>query len=389
MKRLTFILTVLFGVLYTGTVNVAKAQDNLNLGAKLQQTIDTNQVFIDGQYYQWCSSVIQGEDGKYHMFYARWPHGKRTLDDDPANGIFDGFSGWLKYSEIAYATADKPTGPFHYVKTILKGDGDQHKWNRYTMHNPQIRKFGQKYYLYYISNAFDSTFRAKNVDPNSDWGHWLKYNCTQKIGVLVANKVSDFASGNYREVKEPLIEPDGVQTFEVTTNPSVTQGPDGRYYMIFKSRKPNVGNMTMWMAVSDRPDKPFKLLSQVFTEPDMACEDPFLWYDKQRKQFYAIVKYYAHSGKLVSQFGALAMITSSDGLHWHAARHPLVSLRELKVAGQHKTVLAHLERPFILFDKKGRPQVLYAAASIGEPFKNKSDKVPKEENSFIVSFGLN
>jgi hypothetical protein len=85
----------------------------------------------------------------------------------------------------------------------------------------------------------------------------------------------------------------------------------------------------------------------------------------------------------------LALITSADGLHWHAAHHPLVSLRELKVDGQHKTVLTHLERPFILFDKNGRPQVLYAAASIGEPFKNKSDRVAKEENSFIVSFGLN
>ncbi|MGB3108852.1 hypothetical protein [Sphingobacterium siyangense] len=86
----------------------------------------------------------------------------------------------------------------------------------------------------------------------------------------------------------------------------------------------------------------------------------------------------------------MALITSADGLHWHAAHHPLVSLRKLKVGGQHKTVPAHLERPFILFDKNGRPQVLYAAAaSIGEPFKNKSDRIAKEENSFIVSFGLN
>ncbi|WP_336834359.1 hypothetical protein [Sphingobacterium siyangense] len=28
-------------------------------------------------------------------------------------------------------------------------------------------------------------------------------------------------------------------------------------------------------------------------------------------------------------------------------------------------------------------------ASIGEPFKNKPDRIAKEENSFIVSFGLN
>lgn len=48
------------------------------------------------------------------MFYSRWPHGKRELADDPMNYIFNGFSGWLKYSEIAYAIADKAEGTCRY-----------------------------------------------------------------------------------------------------------------------------------------------------------------------------------------------------------------------------------------------------------------------------------
>src|SRR6476469_158932 len=99
--------------------------------------------------------LIKVEDGKYHMFYSRWPHGKRPLDDDSMNYIFDGFRGWNKYSEIAYAISDKIGGPYKYVKTILRGDGDKKRWDRFTMHNPLIRKFGQYYYLYYISNSYD------------------------------------------------------------------------------------------------------------------------------------------------------------------------------------------------------------------------------------------
>src|SRR5687768_18130661 len=54
-----------------------------------------------------CSSVIKGEDGKYHMFYSRWSHGKREAGDDSMNYIFNGFKGWCKYSEIAHAVSDK------------------------------------------------------------------------------------------------------------------------------------------------------------------------------------------------------------------------------------------------------------------------------------------
>ena len=132
------------------------AQDNLNLNARIGK-VDSSGIFHQDGYYVWCTSVIKGDDGKYHMFYSRWPHGKRALDDDSMNYIFNGFRGWNKYSEIAYAVADSIKGPYKHVKAILKGDADKDKWDRFTMHNPQIRRFGKYYYLYYISNSYDST----------------------------------------------------------------------------------------------------------------------------------------------------------------------------------------------------------------------------------------
>jgi hypothetical protein len=257
------------------------------------------------------------------------------------------------------------------------------------MHNPQIRKLGKYYYLYYISNAFDSSFAVANSSRNSkEWNHWLKYNCTQKIGVLKAKSIADLVDGNFEKPSAPIMEADNIHTFEVTTNPSVTQGPDGKYYMMYKSRKPNVGNMTLWMARSETPDGTFKEIAEVFTTPEMACEDPCLWYDKKRKRFYALVKYYSNSGVLAPQFGALALITSTDAMHWEAAKHSVVSLKQLQFKGQDRIDLAHLERPFLLTGKDGKPEAIFAAASVKEPGKTKTADVDFASNTFNVCFKL-
>jgi hypothetical protein len=126
----------------------------------------------------------------------------------------------------------------------------------------------------------------------------------------------------------------------------------------------------------------------VFTNADMACEDPSMWYDYKRRRFYAAVKYYSNSKKLVPQFGALALITSVDGLTWRPASHPLISLRELKFKNGSRIELAHLERPFIVTDKKGQPIALFAAASINEPNGGDVTLVPAGNNTSIVYFNL-
>ncbi len=376
-----------FGLLFFASLKCF-AQDDLDFKPMLQD-VDSSGIFSSDSFYTWCSTVIKGEDGRYHMFYSRWSHGKRKLDDDSMNYIFDGFKGWNKYSEIAYAVSDNLNGPYHFVKTVLKGDGNPSSWERFTMHNPQIRKFGKNYYLYYISNSFDSTLKFKDESKMSkDWKHWLQYNCTQKIGVIKAGSIEDLVNGNYEKPAKPLMQPNNINTFEVTTNPTVTQGPDGMYNMMYKSRKPNVGNMTFWMATSDKPDGPYTQVGEVFTSAEMACEDPCMWYDKKRKRFYAAAKYYSNSKVLAPQFGSLVLITSVDGLHWQPAMHSVVSLRELHMQGGKEMELAHLERPFVVTDKKGQPIALFAAASIQEPSRGDVNKVTKDFNTFNVSFRL-
>jgi hypothetical protein len=387
-KVFRMLLLMVFGFLQGSTDIRAqdKPGDDLDIG-RLIRPVDSSNIFIDPGYYIWCGSAIQGEDGRYYLFYARWPHGPRTPDDDSLNRIFNGFRGWQKYSEIAIAVSANPTGPYRHLKTILKGDFQSDRWDRYTFHNPQVNFFEGRYYLYFISNGFtDNMHFSRKLSVEQL--HWYKYNCTQRIGVASSADIAGFLDGSFRRNPDYLVKPDSVRTWEVTVNPSVTRGPDGRYYMMYKSRKPDLGHMTFWMAVAPTPEGPFTHYSEVSTDADMACEDPYLWYDKKRGRFYAIAKNFARNSRLAPEFGALVLLTSKDGKKWEAGRHTLVSLKKLQFRNGSETKLTHLERPFLLFDRKGRMKALFAAASVDNPFTEQTTNVSPRENTFNVHIPL-
>jgi hypothetical protein len=119
--------------------------------------------------------------------------------------------------------------------------------------------------------------------------------------------------------------------------------------------------MTMWMATADKPEGPFKLAGNVFSDPAYAAEDAFMWYDKKRKIFYAVLKNFSNSGKLNELFGSVALISSPDGLKWKPAAHPMVTPRQFSWKDGRVIELAHLERPFIYINEKGEPEALFAA----------------------------
>ena len=75
-------------ILLLGIIQNASPQssDDLDI-SQMIQPVDTATFIKDAQWYNWCNSVVQGEDGRFHLFYARFPKSK-------------GFSSWLVYSEI-------------------------------------------------------------------------------------------------------------------------------------------------------------------------------------------------------------------------------------------------------------------------------------------------
>ncbi len=110
--------------------------DNLFLKDKIQEVTEDNFLKTEG-YYNWGSSIIKGEDGKYNLFYSRW---KKEYN----------FTAWLTHSEIAHAVSINPAGPWKYKETVLTGRRGEN-WDAITAHNPKIKYFNGKYYLYYTA----------------------------------------------------------------------------------------------------------------------------------------------------------------------------------------------------------------------------------------------
>lgn len=341
MKRRIWILLTLYSVLMVSCNGWKKGREpekatnpntELDLGAMVQP-VPVHSVLKHADFYIWGASMVKGDNGRYHLYYSRWPRSEK-------------FSGWLDHSEIAYATADSPGGPYQHERVLLKGFGKGH-WNEQSAHNPHIKKFDDKYYLYFISHT-NQDFGKGSMKENHRWG--------QRIGVAVAEN----PAGPWKVSETPLIdyqEGKGAEGYMV--NPSVCQKEDGSYLMIFKTRsnKPELKDrMIQCMATSENPDGPFTIAENPILT-DKEAEDPFLWYQKGR--YYALLDdqralYTGHHG--------LALFTSSDGQQWDVAANASVMKPEITWENGKTDKLKFLERPQIWFDEKGRPAVLFCAA---------------------------
>jgi putative isomerase len=321
---------------------------DLNLNAMLSPVPSISRL-QDKDYHIWGASMVRGPEGKYHLFYSRWPKAK-------------GFSAWVTHSEIAHAVSDTPTGPYQHVDVALSARGADY-WDGLCIHNPTIHRFGGKYYLYYMGNTGD----GKNTKER----YWTHRN-NQRIGVAV----SDHPNGPWKRFDRPLIDvgaDDQAHDALMTSNPSICRRPDGTYLLIYKcagkqNPLPFGGPVTHRVAISDSPTGPFKKLpDSVFTAEgdDFPAEDPFIW--AQDQKFWAIVKdmHGAFTGKRKS----LALFESSDGIDWRLAKHPLVTTPQLEWEGEGLVRYDRLERPQLWLNK-GIPAVLFCAAKKGDESYN-------------------
>ncbi len=69
----------------------------------------------DADYSYWGGNILKGDDGKYHMFVARWPQ-----DNTLRKGEISGHHTWFS-STVAHAVSDSPTGPYKVIEDIGKG----------------------------------------------------------------------------------------------------------------------------------------------------------------------------------------------------------------------------------------------------------------------------
>lgn len=355
----TLLLLFLAGIAhqYEATAQSEK-QDDLFFADRLEKADETNIFKTDG-YYNWGPSMLKGPDGLYHLFYSRW---KKT----------NGFTGWLTHSEIAHAVAKSPAGPWEYRSTVLQGAG-QGRWDAITAHNPKIKYFEGKYYLYYISTHLDEAgYGEEYLQEIARTGYqhpdWKTLRTNQRTGVAVANSLD----GPWERQDTPLIEPSGPIT-TLTVNPAIDRGPDGKYYLIVKGDKPNETRFirNQAIAVSDRPTGPFKMQDKPVIDY-LDTEDVSMWYDTKRKQFYGV--FHAHR--------FIGMINSPDGIHWKKATEYVLSPKRILLSNGDTLQPDRMERPFV-YQENGTPQVLSVAVKKGDesylvfiPVKDKERPLP-------------
>ena len=173
------ILTVLFLFLTDGAF-AQERPDTLFFKDRLQPLSKEN-IFKTEGYYNWGASIIKGKGGTYHLFYSRW---KKE----------HGFTGWLTHSEVAHAVSKSPSGPWKYKETVLSGRGNPH-WDAITAHNPKIKYFEGKYYLYYIAtNLGDRPYAEAELAETARVGYkhpnWAILRPNQRTGVAVSNSLN-------------------------------------------------------------------------------------------------------------------------------------------------------------------------------------------------------
>lgn len=309
---------------------------------------------MDG-YWVWCGSVIKGEDGFYHMFASRWP---KHLPMHP---------GWLLESEVVRAVCEKPEGPYVFKEVVLGNRGAAY-WDGRSCHNPQIRKHGDTYLLYYtgITHPFEDVSEGEEITLKDK--RVISARSNKRIGLATSNSVL----GPWKRMDKPILEtrPDKFDSF-LTSNPAPCIDEDGSVTLIYKARK-YIGNdhskyMTFGVAKAKRFDADYiPVLDQpLFSEHELGkenfdVEDPFVW--KQKGVYHMIAK--DMNGNICGEKHAGIYADSVDGIHWKLHEGAKSYSRKVLWDDGVTRVMGSLERPNILFED-GEPSFMFFATADG------------------------
>lgn len=307
------------------------------------QPVPLTAVFRSEEYDIWGGSPVRGDDGKYHLYYSRWPHRL-------------GHAAWVTHSEIAHAVSDGPLGPWVHRDVALPARGVQY-WDGSCTHNPTILKIDGRYFLYYMGNRGNGV-----VERPLNWDHRNQ----QRIGVAVAES----PNGPWQRQDEPVLDVSSDASARdalCVSNPAVAVRPDGGVLMIYKTVArqfdlPQGGPVGLGIAMAENPlgpfekheGSPFEVKGERF-----AAEDPYIWFGRDR--YWAIVK--DRDGHFTGIKGfSLALFESADGFRWKPANKLLVTAPGFTWQDGRRENPVIMERPQLLF-QDGEPVALFCAAA--------------------------
>lgn len=308
-------------------------------------------------YWVWGSSVIKGNDGKYHMFVSRFP---KSLPFHP---------GWMVASEIVHAISDTPEGPYKFSDIALPARGAQYLDGRST-HNPRILEYQNKYYLIYMGSTHpfaNPTYDQLTLD--SPWCTVGRSN--KRIGLAIA----DSPYGPWKRFDEPILKtkPNTFYSFLVS-NPSPIIQEDGSVMMIFKGRTyvgdDKFSDMALGMAYAPSIEGPYTVLNNgqpIFqVDGQGEAEDPFLW--KDSRGYHAIFK--DHVAKFTGEKGGGVMAHSPNGIQWTIDKDPKAYSRTVEWEDGKVEMQGQLERPFLLFENGKATHAFFATMNGAGGFDN-------------------
>lgn len=341
-------------------------------------TVSGNSVFQLENHFVWGGSIMKSKEGKYYMVYSA-----------PETGVHPFNNAWVLGSKMGLAVSDRPDGGFKQLGFFLNVDGfkpDSSSWDAQTVSNPTLCHFGDKYYLYYIGSKYRDNHGIDTFPLRHRIQQFLQ------IGVIEFDSFEQLLSGDYKcsdkpvlsprtrvsdnEIIDPspmgtVIMPDNI----IVCNPSVVYRPlDGKYLMYFKGNRyePNWRGL-LGVAISDSPMGPFKALDRSVMEimvenGKTSIEDPYVWYNDKEKKFYAIFKdfkgHYMRKNYKGDEGVGLAIMESKDGYDWTLPEHSLFMKKEVILSSGDTIKVARLERPQLVIDENGIPEVVSFACAI-------------------------
>lgn len=304
--------------------------------------------FRQDDFWVWCGSVTQGEDGRFHMFASRWPK------------KYPFFHGYLAASEVVRASADEPVGPYQFEEVVLPVRGESF-WDGRMTHNPFIIKHGEEYLLFYIGATFTGAIPsavemdALRKEPGGN-GRTFPWYASIRIGMARANSV--FGPWERPDMPTFDIDPAGWDN-SVVTNPSPCVAPDGRILLYYRSTGAKLG-----LAVANSPDAAFVRQSDkpvVDPGKGLRIEDPFVFWNHDHYEM--VCK--DLTGHITGEFHAAVHQVSDDGIAWKLAPKSKAWSRTIHWDDGQQTTQGSIERPFILFEA-GKPAYLFAATADGD-----------------------
>jgi len=343
--------------------DVNATDDSLDFTQLIPKTLPRTAVFRQPGWCLWDPCIVTGGDGKFYLFYSRWP---TKL----------GYDAWCTHAEIAFATATNVIGPYEFQGVALPSRGGNF-WDGHSVFNTDVVRIGGKFYLYYTGNRGTTNWTAERAIPMSSEEWWTHRN-NQRIGVAVAES----PRGPWQRFDQPLIDVGKNFGQTIINVPNLVIKPDGGFRLYYKTLGEGPGKFGSGVfhygADSKSPLGPFvrypepivnknKLLPEVKKPFVFHIDDHFEWV--QHGRYYAIVK--DHDAPFLTKYGrSLLLFESPDGRSWKPSKHALVKDFSIRWDDRSKQNFSRLEMPKLLFEND-RPKILSLAAlpeNAGESF---------------------